>query len=332
MRPGRVVVLTYTDDQFADPRFERFFPPIKPIKTGWLLRPQFYRRRAWPEGDHTSRLAQGTPSPAADEMLPVGPADVLPGTQGLPQHQLDLERVGVSIDGLSPEEVECLRRAASRLNEFVAHGVPVSAERVHELHFLSSAKTLYKAFRPHREGNQEVYHLDPAYIPERFRGHYRDGLDHVVPIRFRDGVSRGTEVTFDIDPGARWLDVPEGGHVEQEMNDYFVWLGHALTSDRDGVDLAAEAYARFMKTHPYINVNDRTSWLIMNWVLLLRRYPPFYVTPEILDRYVAMSLMIMESPLSIGIPAYQDWFRLEYSKTHADPSTAPCNPRLRVSA
>ena len=45
LKPGSVVILTFTDDSFNDPRFEKILPSIEPLSSEWLLRPQFYRKR-----------------------------------------------------------------------------------------------------------------------------------------------------------------------------------------------------------------------------------------------------------------------------------------------
>jgi Fic family protein len=142
-----------------------------------------------------------------------------------------------------------------------------------------------------------------------------------------DGLKHQVEIMFDLHLWDAWNGVKEGQEVQGQMDDYFSWLQGALHSEQDVIEIATEAYVKFVKIHPYLDANDRTAWLIMNWILLRNGYSAFYVTAVNQADYEAIGSIIMQAPLSESIAAYKHWFREAYPYQLRAISVSPLWPR-----
>lgn len=83
------------------------------------------------------------------------------------------------------------------------------------------------------------------------------------------GVYRKTNVVI---PGADHVP-PPGMHVESEMQDFFRWYQNEAVSLHP-VERAARVHADFVKIHPFLDANGKTSRLLMNLELMKEGFPP----------------------------------------------------------
>jgi hypothetical protein len=224
-------------------------------------------------------------------------------TLGGVESVLDLARVGTA--GLSDPKRRSLRRAAARLNAYVIAGQPPNEEAIHTLHRIAGEGTLLERLRP---GISRLTNIAPL-IPATWLGRYRDGNIRETPFEFLSGVQVSEAARMELDIPPSWIDTPVADRVPQSMRNYFEWLNRELKEPTDALDLAAEAYVRFVKIHPYMNANGRTGWLLVNWIVMSRGQPPIYGTPENLNDYVTIGMKIMELPMPEAIAYGRQQFR-----------------------
>ncbi|MEG2296527.1 MAG: Fic family protein [Clostridium sp.] len=65
---------------------------------------------------------------------------------------------------------------------------------------------------------------------------------------------------------------PVGQKMFEQIKNFFMDLPYK--SDMNPIELAAWTHAEFVRIHPFIDGNGRTSRLIMNYQLMLHNYPP----------------------------------------------------------
>ena len=197
---------------------------------------------------------------------------------------MDVERVAIA-GRFVPPEIDALRQAAQQVNEYLERTEPITAQLVHRLHGLASQGIPWRGFDVSRE------------FPAELAGRYR-------PVDVSGDGSTVVDIT--IDP--EWVDVSASEAVEAQMVQFFVRLTDALQAPHDATALAAEAYARFVKIHPYLEANDRIGWLLLNWILLRGGQRAFYVTNEHVESYVRLGQTVMRQPLSEAIRICQEYF------------------------
>lgn len=73
--------------------------------------------------------------------------------------------------------------------------------------------------------------------------------------------------------------------IREAMSELVVWLGQD-SSDLHPVIRTAEAHYRFVKIHPFYDGNGRTGRLLLNWILLTRRYPLAVIESERRSQYL----------------------------------------------
>ena len=66
---------------------------------------------------------------------------------------------------------------------------------------------------------------------------------------------------------------PDAVHVESEMQAFISWYKNEATSLHP-VERAARVHGDFVKIHPFVDGNGRTSRLLMNLELMKDGYPP----------------------------------------------------------
>ena len=83
---------------------------------------------------------------------------------------------------------------------------------------------------------------------------------------------------------------PVGQKMYQEVKDFFKDLSER--TDLNPIELAAWTHAEFVRIHPFIDGNGRTSRQIMNYQLMMNGFPPITVSAknalayyEALDKY-----------------------------------------------
>jgi Fic family protein len=81
---------------------------------------------------------------------------------------------------------------------------------------------------------------------------------------------------------------PDAIHVESEMQAFINWYKRTATG-LHSVERAARVHADFVKIHPFVDGNGRTSRLLMNLELMKSGYPPVVLPVEKrLEYYEAM--------------------------------------------
>lgn len=85
---------------------------------------------------------------------------------------------------------------------------------------------------------------------------------------------------------------PAGNEMYAQIKDFYVEL--AKKGDLNGIELAAWTHAEFVRIHPFLDGNGRTSRLLMNYQLLSRGFLPISIAKEdrldyynALDKYAA---------------------------------------------
>lgn len=75
--------------------------------------------------------------------------------------------------------------------------------------------------------------------------------------------------------GSEWIP-PEPGKVEQEMKKLLTWWRNNQ-GRLHPAELAGIIHNMLVRTHPFTDGNGRTARVIMNWVLIRKKYPMFYI-------------------------------------------------------
>jgi hypothetical protein len=234
---------------------------------------------------------------------------------------LDMERVGL-YGKFTDGERQALREAAAALNQFVKKGIPLHADRLHELHTIASAATrLHRAQGENPDGTLNVIPLR-TFLPPFFRGRFRDGKKYKLKMRTIDGKMRERRMIFDIRNYDHWEPTVPASWVKENMDFILEWVNERLNNPNSPIFLAAMAYVMFGKTHPYVDVNDRTGWLLMNWILLSQGQAPFYVTEENLQAYLDAGDAVMEKPLEAALVFYRHVFQSLYEHQNPASTTA----------
>lgn len=85
---------------------------------------------------------------------------------------------------------------------------------------------------------------------------------------------------------------PAGNEMYAQIKDFYAEL--AKKGDLNGIELAAWTHAEFVRIHPFLDGNGRTSRLLMNYQLLSRGFLPISIAKEdrldyynALDKYAA---------------------------------------------
>ena len=85
---------------------------------------------------------------------------------------------------------------------------------------------------------------------------------------------------------------PAGNEMYAQIKDFYAEL--AKKDDLNGIELAAWTHAEFVRIHPFLDGNGRTSRLLMNYQLLSRGFLPISIAKEdrldyynALDKYAA---------------------------------------------
>ena len=85
---------------------------------------------------------------------------------------------------------------------------------------------------------------------------------------------------------------PAGNDMYAQIKNFYVEL--AEKSNLNGIELAAWTHAEFVRIHPFLDGNGRTSRLLMNYQLLKNVFLPVSVAKEdrldyynALDKYAA---------------------------------------------
>lgn len=85
---------------------------------------------------------------------------------------------------------------------------------------------------------------------------------------------------------------PAGNEMYAQIKDFYAEL--AKKGDLNGIELAAWTHAEFVRIHPFLDGNGRTSRLLMNYQLLGRGFLPISIAKEdrldyynALDKYAA---------------------------------------------
>ncbi len=196
-------------------------------------------------------------------------------------------------------EIAALRNAAAMVNEFLRNNAPVSPENVNRLHAMASEGLVFPSIEDSRP---------KAKFPESFRGQWRDGRHPLVSLQMLLGPKKEAVIVRDICPPDEWKEFPSGFHVEAKMAEFFNWMHNSHISDQ--FDFASEVYAHLVKIHPYMDANDRTAWLLLNWIRLRANLPPFYVSQENRLSYRSLGDCVMGHPLVDAIELAKDGFRL----------------------
>ena len=81
---------------------------------------------------------------------------------------------------------------------------------------------------------------------------------------------------------------PDSLHLIEEMQQFINWYEHEA-QEMHPVERAARVHADFVKIHPFVDGNGRTSRLLMNFELMKAGFPPLVIPVEQrLDYYVAL--------------------------------------------
>ncbi|WP_443597001.1 Fic family protein [Agathobacter sp.] len=89
---------------------------------------------------------------------------------------------------------------------------------------------------------------------------------------------------------------PAGNDMYAQIKNFYVEL--AEKSSLNGIELAAWTHAEFVRIHPFLDVNGRTSRLLMNYQLLKNGFLPVSVAKEDrLDYYNALDKYAAEGDL-----------------------------------
>lgn len=75
--------------------------------------------------------------------------------------------------------------------------------------------------------------------------------------------------------GSEWTP-PEPEKVEAEINKVLTWWRNNQNKLHP-VELAGVTHNMLVRTHPFTDGNGRTSRVIMNWILMRKKYPMFYI-------------------------------------------------------
>ncbi len=82
---------------------------------------------------------------------------------------------------------------------------------------------------------------------------------------------------------------PAGQQMYQEIKDFFSDLNSDINLNLNEIELVAWTHAEFVRIHPFIDGNGRTSRLIMNYQLMMLNFPPVCVpVEEALNYYQAL--------------------------------------------
>lgn len=89
---------------------------------------------------------------------------------------------------------------------------------------------------------------------------------------------------------------PAGNEMYAQIKDFYVEL--AKKGDLNGIELAAWTHAEFVRIHPFLDGNGRTSRLLMNYQLLSRGFLPISIAKEDrLDYYNALDKYAVQGEL-----------------------------------
>lgn len=75
--------------------------------------------------------------------------------------------------------------------------------------------------------------------------------------------------------GSEWIP-PEPEKVEEEMKKILTWWRN-YQDKLHPAELAGAVHNMLVRTHPFTDGNGRTSRVIMNWILMKKKYPMFYI-------------------------------------------------------
>lgn len=88
------------------------------------------------------------------------------------------------------------------------------------------------------------------------------------------GIYRNVEVRIS---GAKHKS-PAPSEMYQQIKNFYTDMPY--TSNKNAVELAAWTHAEFVKIHPYVDGNDRTSRMIMNYQLMVNGFLPVSIAKE----------------------------------------------------
>lgn len=90
---------------------------------------------------------------------------------------------------------------------------------------------------------------------------------------------------------------PAGNEMYAQIKDFYVEL--AKKGDLNGIELAAWTHAEFVRIHPFLDGNGRTSRLLMNYQLLSKGFLPISIAKEDrLDYYNALDKYAVQGKLN----------------------------------
>lgn len=75
--------------------------------------------------------------------------------------------------------------------------------------------------------------------------------------------------------GSEWIP-PAHNKIKEEMRKIFHWY-YSSRNKLHPVELGAVLHNKLVRIHPFADGNGRTSRVVMNWILMKKKYPLFYI-------------------------------------------------------
>lgn len=75
--------------------------------------------------------------------------------------------------------------------------------------------------------------------------------------------------------GSEWIP-PAHNKLKEEMGKIFHWY-YSARNKLHPVELGAVLHNKLVRVHPFADGNGRTSRVVMNWILMKKKYPLFYI-------------------------------------------------------
>ncbi|MBN1913614.1 MAG: Fic family protein [Candidatus Omnitrophica bacterium] len=189
-----------------------------------------------------------------------GSVGVWSGGMLAPSPQFDTAAIGITNEGrFRPAEVQALQDAAALVNQYVEQGVAPDQ---------STIESVYRILAE-ASPNPMVHDLVTVFNQYYRLGDAGAGVAHpewLAPVN--EVRPRMEGIYASLEEGIERLDADPNRTREEVFQ------------------LAANFYSRYIYTHPFHDYNDRTGYLVVNWILMRYGYEPFTINETNIGQYV----------------------------------------------
>lgn len=120
---------------------------------------------------------------------------------------------------------------------------------------------------------------------------YKGGLNQRFLLKVHREVTKNTKCRIVGDyrdsevriSGSEWVP-PPAKELRVQMKRYFQWYNN-YKKKLHPIELGALAHSKLVQIHPFTDGNGRVARIIMNWILLKKGYPMFYIETRYKIRY-----------------------------------------------